>query len=52
VIREEPTDSIAALLKSVTLGTNGAKYRHLNTEERLEQLYRPLYFNTRVVIRK
>jgi hypothetical protein len=44
VIREEPTESIIALLKSVTLGTNGAKYRHLNTEERLAQLYRPLYF--------
>lgn len=44
MIREEPTDSIVALLKSVTLGTNGAKYRHLNTEERLGQLYRPLYF--------
>lgn len=44
MIREEPTESIIALLKSVTLGTNGAKYRHLNTEERLAQLYRPLYF--------
>jgi hypothetical protein len=44
VLREEPTDSIVDLLKSVTLGTNGAKYRHLNTEDRLRQLYRPLYF--------
>lgn len=44
MIREEPTESIIALLKSVTLGTNGAKYRHLNTEERLAQLFRPLYF--------
>lgn len=44
VVRESPTDSIVNLLKSVTLGTNGAKYRHLNTERRLAQLYKPLYF--------
>jgi len=44
VIREEPTEAIVNLLKSVTLGTNGAKYRHLNTEERLGQLIHPLYF--------
>ncbi len=43
VVRETPTEQIVALLKSVTLGTNGAKYRHLNTEERLKQLYHPIY---------
>ena len=44
MLRENPTESIVTLLKSVTLGTNGAKYRHLNTEERLGQLFSPLYF--------
>jgi len=45
VLREQPTASIRELLNSVTLGTNGARYRHLNTESRIEQLYQPLYFS-------
>ncbi len=42
-LREEITPQIVELLTSVTLGTNGAKYRHLNTEERIHQLYKPLF---------
>jgi hypothetical protein len=43
VLRDKPTPAIVELLKSVTLGTNGSRYRHLNTEERIKQLYNPLF---------
>lgn len=42
-IREEASAEILELLTSVTLGTNGAKYRHLDTAEKVKQLYRPLF---------
>lgn len=45
VLRNEPTEQVKGLLTSVTLGTNGAKYRHLDTLKRLKQLYKPLYLN-------
>lgn len=45
VLREKPTDGIIQLLKSVTLGTNGARYRHLNTEERIAELDAPLFLS-------
>lgn len=43
VVREELTPAILELLQSVTLGTNGARYRHLDTPKRIKQLYRPLF---------
>ena len=43
VIREEPTPEVVELLESVTLGTNGARYRHLDTPSRIAQLYQPLF---------
>lgn len=35
-LREEATPQLIELLESVTLGTNGAHYRHLNTRERIK----------------
>jgi len=40
---EEPDEATVRLLKSVTLGSNGARYRHLGIEHRIHQLYRPLF---------
>jgi hypothetical protein len=37
-------DSIKQLLQKTTLGTNGAKYVHLNTSEIIEDLDNPLFF--------
>lgn len=44
-LRESPTKQLIALLDSVTLGTNGAKYRHLNTEERIHKSDNPLHLS-------
>lgn len=43
--REEETAQILELLNSVTLGTNGAQYRHLDTNERISELDQPLFLS-------
>ena len=45
VIREYHTDEVLALLKSVTLGSNGARYQHQHLDQRIQQVYRPLFLN-------
>ena len=42
-IRDEHTPQIVGLLNSVTLGTNGAKYRHLDTSKRIKECDDPLF---------
>ena len=42
-LKVKPTEEIIRLLESVTLGSNGARYRHLDTREKISQLYRPLF---------
>lgn len=44
-IRYEATPAVIELLESVTLGTNGAKYRHLDTRERIKNADNPLYLS-------
>lgn len=43
--REEPTEGILSLLESVTLGTDGAHYRHLNTRQRISEADNPLFLS-------
>jgi hypothetical protein len=43
--RTEPTTEIVDLLSSVSLGTNGTIYKHLNTAERLNEIDNPLYLS-------
>lgn len=42
-IKEKPSEKTVELLKKTTLGSNGALYQHLNTEERIKSLDSPLY---------
>jgi hypothetical protein len=42
-VREKETPEIVELLSAVTLGTNGAHYRHLDTEERINESDNPLF---------
>jgi len=44
-LREKETDGIIELLESVTLGTNGAHYRHLDTAEKMKQSDKPLFLS-------
>lgn len=44
-VRTIPTPETLELLESVTLGSNGARYRHLDTRERITQLYKPVFLN-------
>ena len=44
-IREQATKEIVQLLDSVTLGTNGAHYRHLDTEEKISEADNPLFLS-------
>lgn len=44
-LREQYNTNIVRLLKSVTLGSNGALYHHNKIDKRIDQLYRPLYLN-------
>lgn len=37
-------DAILALLTETTIGTNGAKYRHLHTANKIDDLHQPHYF--------
>ena len=43
--REAPTEEIIRLLESVTLGTDGAHYRHLDTRERIVEADNPLFLS-------
>lgn len=43
VFREQVTESILQLLENTTLGTNGAKYRHLDTGKRIQEIDNPLF---------
>lgn len=44
-LREKPSEGIIQLLESVTLGTDGAHYRHLDTRERIEHADNPLFLS-------
>lgn len=43
--RTKHSAQIVKLLKAVTLGSNGARYKHRKIEKRIELLYKPLYLN-------
>jgi len=43
--KESPTPAIIELLESVTLGTNGAHYRHLDTRTRISEADNPLFLS-------
>jgi hypothetical protein len=43
--RTKATEEIVSLLESVTLGTDGAHYRHLDTRERVEEADNPLFLS-------
>lgn len=45
VLREEYSREVLELLKTVTLGSNGARYRHRHVEQRISKLYHPLFLN-------
>src|SRR5690554_4426148 len=45
VLRESYNDEVLNLLKSVTLGSNGARYQHQRLEQRIQQVYKPLFLN-------
>lgn len=45
VLRENYSEEVLKLLKTVTLGSNGARYRHRHIEKRIARLYKPLYLN-------
>jgi hypothetical protein len=42
-LREDVTPQLLELLESVTLGTNGAHYRHLDTRDRIHEADNPLH---------
>lgn len=44
-LREKFTPEIVELLKSVVLGSNGTRYRHKDTEERIQKLDNPLFLS-------
>ena len=44
-LREEPTESIIQLLESVTLGTNGTQYRHLDARQRISEADASLFLS-------
>ncbi|MCE3295634.1 MAG: hypothetical protein K0R65_1348 [Crocinitomicaceae bacterium] len=45
ILREKHTEGILKLLQQTTLGTDGARYRHLNTEEIIHDLDDPLFLS-------
>ena len=45
VLRDTYSDEVLNLLKTVTLGSNGARYKHRHIENRISKLYKPLYLN-------
>ena len=44
-LRETHTQGIIDLLEATTLGTNGAKYKHLDTAERIKEADAPLFLS-------
>lgn len=42
---EEATPELVAFLSAATLGTNGAKYQHLDTSDRIQELENPLHLS-------
>ncbi|MFN5417488.1 MAG: hypothetical protein ACK5B9_10560 [Flavobacteriia bacterium] len=44
-LREQYNQSLLDLLQKTTLGTNGAKYQHLNTSEIIKDLDNPLFLS-------
>lgn len=44
-LRTTPTEEIITLLENTTLGTNGAKYKHLETRDRILEADNPLYLS-------
>ncbi len=44
-LREYATEEVVSLLDSVVLGTNGAHYKHLDTEEKITQADNPLFLS-------
>lgn len=45
---EDFSDETLSLLESVTLGSNGARYRHVGIPARIKKLYNPLYLNLKL----
>lgn len=45
ILRDTYSDEVLNLLKTVTLGSNGARYKHRHIENRISKLYKPLYLN-------
>jgi hypothetical protein len=45
VLRDNYSKEVLKLLKTVTLGSNGARYRHRHIEKRISKLFKPLYLN-------
>ena len=44
-LRQEVTPALLELLNNTTLGTNGAKYRHLDTTSRILEADNPLFLS-------
>lgn len=44
-LREKPSDGVLKLLSETVLGTNGARYKHLNTDEIIQQLDEPMFLS-------
>ncbi len=44
-LRTEVTPGIVGLLEATTLGTNGAKYKHLDTSHRIKEADNPLFLS-------
>ena len=44
-IRDKATPALLELLSQTTLGTNGARYRHLDTPERVQEADNPLFLS-------
>lgn len=45
VLSNTYSEKVLRLLKTVTLGSNGARYRHRLIESRISKLYKPLFLN-------
>lgn len=45
VEQEQPNEAIKTLITNTILGSNGARYRHVNALEQLTKLDNPLYFS-------
>lgn len=43
--QEKYSPEILDLLENTTIGTNGSKYRHLHTREKIKDLYKPHFFS-------